>query len=81
MEREIKYAYSFKSCFMSLWAWGITGDGQWGGREAGVSITKFSLRALLFLLIGCIDLAQEMIVACHRKVAAGVVCGIVFAQE
>lgn len=36
------------------------GDGQWGGWEAGVSITKFSFRALFSLLIGFIDLAQEM---------------------
>lgn len=34
--------------------------GRMGGREAGVSITKFSFRALFSLLIGCIDLAQEM---------------------
>lgn len=34
--------------------------GRMGGWEADVSITKFSFCALFSLLIGCIDLAQEM---------------------
>lgn len=76
---------------MSLWAWGIRGDGQWGGWEAGVNITKFSFRALFSLLIGCVDLAQEMKSfspsmslqsggRLPREGAAAVVCGIAFAQ-
>lgn len=65
--------------------------GRTGGREAGVSITKFSFRALFSLLVGCVDLVQEMKSSSpsmslqsggrlSREGAAAVVCGIAFAQ-